>query len=57
VELGGGDAKGVAMREIFVLGADGAGEAAYVATGTVPRIAGELAARGVKLDGGVFKRR
>ena len=57
VELGGGDAKGVAMRDIFVLGADGTGEAAYVATGTVPRIAGEFAARGVKLDGGVFKRR
>lgn len=56
-ELAGGDAKGVATRDLFVLSADGTGEAAFSATGTVPRLANDLAARGVKLDGGVFKRR
>jgi pilus assembly protein CpaF len=56
-ELAGGDAKGVATRDLFVLSADGTGEAAFAATGTVPRLANDLAARGVKLDGGVFKRR
>jgi len=56
-ELAGGDAKGVATRDLFVLSADGTGEAAFAATGTVPRVANDLAARGVKLDGGVFKRR
>ena len=56
-ELAGGDAKGVATRDVFVLNADGTGESAYTATGTVPRVTHEFAARGVKLDGAVFKRR
>src|ERR1700722_4546812 len=56
-ELAGGDGKGVATRDLFVLSADGTGEAAFAATGTVPRLANDLAARGVKLDGAVFKRR
>jgi pilus assembly protein CpaF len=56
-ELAGGDAKGVATRDLFVLSADGTGEAAFAATGTVPRVANDFAARGVKLDGAVFKRR
>jgi pilus assembly protein CpaF len=56
-ELAGGDGKGVVARDLFVLSADGTGEGAYVATGTVPRLANDFAARGVKLDGAVFKRR
>ncbi|MGD0524407.1 MAG: FHA domain-containing protein [Polyangiaceae bacterium] len=56
-ELGGSDAKGVVTRDLFVLSADGTGEGAYAATGVVPRMANDFAARGVKLDGGVFKRK
>jgi pilus assembly protein CpaF len=56
-ELAGSDAKGVVARDLFVLSADGTGEGAYVATGTVPRLAGDFAARGVKLDASIFKRR
>ncbi len=56
-EIAGGDAKGVTTRDLFLLSAEGTGEGAYAATGTVPRIANDFAARGVKLDGSVFKRR
>jgi pilus assembly protein CpaF len=56
-ELGGSDAKGVVARDLFVLSADGTGEGAYAATGVVPRLASDFAARGVKLDGGLFKRK
>jgi pilus assembly protein CpaF len=56
-ELAGSDAKGVVARDLFVLSADGTGEGAYVATGAVPRLANDFAARGVKLDGGLFKRK
>jgi pilus assembly protein CpaF len=56
-ELAGSDAKGVVARDLFVLSADGTGEGAYAATGTVPRLANDFAARGVKLDGAIFKRR
>ena len=57
VELGGGDAKGVAVRDVFVMSTEGTGESGYVATGMVPRVANDFVARGVKLDGAVFKRR
>jgi pilus assembly protein CpaF len=56
-ELSGSDAKGVVSRDLFVLSADGTGEGAYVPTGTVPRLMGDFAARGVKVDGNLFKRR
>jgi pilus assembly protein CpaF len=56
-ELAGSDAKGVVARDLFVLSAEGTGEGAYVATGGVPRLANDFAARGVKLDGAVFKRK
>jgi pilus assembly protein CpaF len=56
-ELSGADAKGVVVRELFVLSADGTGESAYVATGTVPRLVNDFAARGVKVDASAFKRR
>jgi pilus assembly protein CpaF len=54
-ELGGADAKGIVARDLFVFteaGADGT----FNATGVVPRLSTELAARGVKLDAGMFKR-
>jgi pilus assembly protein CpaF len=56
-ELAGSEGKGIATRDLFVLSADGTGEGAYVATGTVPRLTHDFAARGVRLDGGLFKRK
>jgi len=58
-ELGGTDAKGIVARDLFVFNADasgGGGDGTFSATGVVPRIANELAARGMKLDGALFKR-
>lgn len=56
-ELGGVDAKGIVARDLFVFNADPAGgDGSFSATGTVPRIANELAARGTKLDASLFKR-
>jgi pilus assembly protein CpaF len=56
-ELGGADAKGIVARDLFVFNADPAGgDGSFSATGVVPRIANELAARGIKLDGSMFKR-
>ena len=58
-ELGGSDAKGIVARDIFVFSADaaqGGGEGGFSATGVVPRLANELAARGMKLDPAIFKR-
>lgn len=59
-ELGGSDAKGIVARDIFVFNADanqGGGEGGgFSATGVVPRIANDLAARGMKLDPAIFKR-
>jgi hypothetical protein len=57
VELAGSDERGVTTRDLFVLSADATGESAYVATGTVPRLANDFAARGVRLDAAFFKRR
>jgi pilus assembly protein CpaF len=56
-ELGGSDGKGIATRDVFVLSADGTGEGAYAATGTVPRLVNDFAARGVRVDGNMFKRK
>ena len=56
-ELAGSEGKGVATRDLFILSADGTGEGAYAATGTVPRLSHDFAARGVKLDGALFKRK
>lgn len=54
-ELAGSEAKGIAVKDVFVWNGGG-GEAAFSATGTLPRIAAELAARGTKLDASLFKR-
>lgn len=54
-ELAGSEPKGIAIKDVFVWNGGG-GEAAFSATGTLPRIAAELAARGTKLDASLFKR-
>jgi pilus assembly protein CpaF len=53
-ELGGTDAKGVVSRDLFTAGDSGDGS--YSATGVVPRVVGEFAQRGVKVDPNLFKR-
>ena len=56
-ELGGSDAKGIVARDVFVFNADPqGGEGSFSATGVVPRLANDLAARGMKLDPAIFKR-
>jgi len=56
-ELGGSDAKGIVARDLFVFTADPqGGEGTFSATGVVPRLATDLAARGMKLDPAMFKR-
>jgi pilus assembly protein CpaF len=56
-ELGGADAKGIVARDVFVWNPDPqGGEGTHTATGVVPRIANDLAARGAKLDNALFKR-
>src|SRR5438552_1116939 len=56
-ELGGSDAKGIVARDVFVWSADPqSGEGSHGATGVVPRIANDLAAKGSKLDASIFKR-
>ena len=56
-ELGGSDAKGVVARDVFSFTADATGsDGSFSATGVVPRLAGELATRGAKLDANLFKR-
>ncbi|MDB5217563.1 MAG: Type secretion system hydrolase TadA/VirB11/CpaF, TadA subfamily, partial [Myxococcaceae bacterium] len=56
-ELGGSDAKGIVARDIFVYTADPqGGEGAHSASGVVPRLANDLATRGLKLDPAIFKR-
>ncbi|MDP9033310.1 MAG: FHA domain-containing protein [Myxococcota bacterium] len=56
-ELGGADAKGVVFRDLFVLRAEAEGPSSFAATGTTPRLASDFAARGIKLDPGLFRRR
>jgi pilus assembly protein CpaF len=53
-ELGGVDTKGMVVRDIFV--STGEGENAFNASGVVPRLASDLAARGIKLDPALFKK-
>jgi pilus assembly protein CpaF len=55
-ELAGGDAKGVTMRDIFVANFDATGDAAYTVTGAIPRLAHELAGRGIRLDPAIFRK-
>jgi len=55
-ELAGSDGRSVVARDLFVMAGDGQGDAAFVATGVSPRVAHDFAARGLKLDPGMFKR-
>ena len=55
-ELGGSDEKGVIVRDIFTFAADGQGDGSFAVSGVVPRVVGEFAARGVKVDPNIFKR-
>lgn len=56
-ELAGSDPKGIVARDVFVYATDPqGGEGGFGPTGVVPRIANDLANRGLKLDGGMFKR-
>jgi pilus assembly protein CpaF len=56
-ELAGSDAAGVIVRDLFQSSADGTGDAGFVATGATPRFLHDFAARGVKLDSALFRRR
>ena len=56
-ELAGADAVGIILRDLFVSSADATGEAGFVPTGAVPRLAQDFVARGIKLDAALFKRR
>lgn len=53
-EFGGADEKGVVVRDLF--NAAESGDGTFVTTGVVPRIIGELQARGVRVDTNLFKR-
>ena len=56
-ELSSEATKGIVARDIFVFNTDPqGGEGGFSATGVVPRLANDLAARGMKLDPGLFKR-
>jgi pilus assembly protein CpaF len=55
-EFAGVEAKGLAMRDLFVSNSDPGSEPAFVVTGTTPRLAHEFAARGVRLDPNLFRR-
>lgn len=54
-ELGSEAAKGLVSRDLFVFTPD-ANDGSFSATGVVPRLANELAARGTKLDPSLFKK-
>jgi pilus assembly protein CpaF len=57
-ELGGSDGKGVVARDVFTFVTEGAatGDGTFAVSGVVPRVVGEFAARGVKVDPNIFKR-
>jgi pilus assembly protein CpaF len=44
-------------RDIFVLQNDASGESALTATGVIPKVKDDLAARGVRLDAALFRKR
>jgi|CZKU01.1.fsa_nt_gi pilus assembly protein CpaF len=56
-ELVGADAGGIVVRDLFLRSADGTDEAGFAPTGIIPRFAQDFAARGLKLDVALFKRR
>ncbi|HEX3771391.1 MAG TPA: ATPase, T2SS/T4P/T4SS family [Polyangiaceae bacterium] len=56
-ELAGVDAAGIVVRDIFIRSADGTGESGFAPTGVSPRFVQDFAARGVRLDASLFRRR
>lgn len=56
-ELAGADAVGIILRDLFLSSADATGESGFIPTGAVPRLAQDFAARGIRLEGALFKRR
>jgi len=56
-ELAGSDGKGVVARDVFTfVTEDASGDGTFAVSGVVPRVVGEFAARGVKVDPNLFKR-
>ena len=56
-ELGGSDNKGIVVRDVFLWTPDPqGGDGSHSATGVVPRLSGDFAAKGMKLDPALFKR-
>ena len=55
-ELGGSDEKGVVVRDIFTFAPDAQGDGSFGESGVIPRVVGEFAARGIKVDPNIFKR-
>jgi pilus assembly protein CpaF len=53
-ELAGADPKGIVARDIFL--AQEGGAESHAATGVVPRVVNEFAARGVRVDTNLFKK-
>jgi pilus assembly protein CpaF len=56
-ELGGVESKGIVTRDLFLSMPDAVGESAFIATGSSPRLASELALRGIRLDPSLFRRK
>ncbi len=56
-ELGGTDDSGAVVRDIFTFAPDPAqGDGSFAVSGVVPRVAGEFALRGIRVDPNMFKR-
>ena len=56
-ELGGSDNKGIVARDVFLWSPDPqGGDGSHSATGVVPRLSTDFAAKGMKLDPALFKR-
>ena len=51
------DGKPLLVKDVFVCQTEAVGEAAFAATGVVPRLKDELASRGVRVDASIFKKR
>jgi pilus assembly protein CpaF len=54
-ELEGGDSTGVVVRDLFISEVDREGNWSFTPTGTVPRLASDFAARGIRMDRALFR--
>ncbi|MGD0673821.1 MAG: ATPase, T2SS/T4P/T4SS family [Polyangiaceae bacterium] len=56
-ELAGSEGgRAIGVRDLFTSNADAIGEPAFMVTGATPRLASDFAARGIRLDAGLFRR-